>query len=219
MLRPEVFPAGVVAFFTDSSGPAAEEQLLRVSGMQGLYLPRQEHTDRVILVEKDFEEPVVADGVITLKRSLLLGVRVADCLPVLVYAPEVQAVGAVHAGWRGTAQAILRHAIRMLVDMGQPVEDILLAFGPSIRGCCYRVGPEVVEAISKVTPQGDFIKKGPQVFNIDILKANILQAIDEGIREENIWVSEDCTCCSNGRYFSYRRDRTIQRQGGYIGLR
>ncbi|RME65731.1 MAG: peptidoglycan editing factor PgeF [Nitrospirae bacterium] len=217
MIIPPLFPENVISGFTEATDPPVEE-LLRKQGIQRIYFPKQEHTDRIIIVNTS-DGRTVADGVITKEKGLALAVKVADCLPVLIYDPETETIASVHAGWRGTSKAILAKAISLMKKLGSNPEDMKVAFGPSIKGCCYTVGPEVVEALKRLTPSDDFVLTDGGALKVDLLKANLLQTEQQGILRENIWFSQDCTCCSKDRYYSYRRDRTKNRQFGFIALR
>ncbi len=186
-----------------------------------LYMPVQKHTGRVLKVTGKTPEREVADAVVTSERGLLLGVRVADCVPILLFDPDTPAVGAVHAGWRGTALVILRTAInRMVSEFNSVPERIHIAIGPSIRGCCYNVGPEVVESLSGTVSghQGWMTTRGG-VPHIDLAAVNRLQALEAGVVGRHIRVVPECTFCRHETYFSYRKEGPgAGRQAAFIGL-
>ncbi len=185
-----------------------------------IYLPVQKHTDRVQVVESP-SDPVIADAVITSRKKLLIGVLVADCVPVLIYDPENEVVGAVHAGWRGTATEILRNTINAMGQKyGSVPEDILIAIGPCIRQCSYEVDGSVKEAVQSVTGEGDYYVRRGDKYMIDLSAANKVQAISSGIQNENIWQSADCTFCNPDRFYSYRYSKGLVsgRQGAFIGM-
>ena len=157
---------------------------------------------------------------VTSEGGLLLGVRVADCVPILLFDPETPSVGAVHAGWRGTALAILRNTIHRMVSEFHSVPDrIRISIGPSIRGCCYNVGPEVVEGLSgTVSGQGWMATRGG-VPHIDLAEVNRLQALEAGVLDKHIRVLPECTFCRHETYFSYRKEGPgAGRQAAFIGL-
>jgi polyphenol oxidase len=82
------------------------------------------------------------DGLITQAPGLPIGVMAADCVPILIHDPESQAVGAVHAGWRGTVNGIAGVAVEALTsNFGSRPEDLSIGKGPSICSSCYQVGP------------------------------------------------------------------------------
>ena len=92
-------------------------------------------------------EAPAADGLATAEPGILLGVRVADCLPILLVDPQERVVAAVHAGWRGALERIIEKAVGdMRRVFGSDPQRIVAALGPSIRPCCFAVGEEVVDA-------------------------------------------------------------------------
>jgi len=184
-----------------------------------IYLPIQKHTDKVMVIGSSLE-PVIADAVITKQKGLLIGVQVADCVPILLCDPEKQVVGAVHAGWRGTAQAILKKTIQIFCEtfFSNPAK-ILVAIGPSIRQCCYEVDGEVISAVSRATGNGDYYLTRGEKFRLDLAAANQLQAVSMGVDEDNVWISDGCTFCNPEKFFSYRFGKgSAGRQAGFIGI-
>lgn len=105
--------------------------------------------------------PLSGDALISGRANLLLGIRVADCVPILMVDRKRRAVAAVHAGWRG---ALARIVEKTAGEMGRMFrsrpENLMAAVGPSIRRCCYEVGPEVADAFCGAFPAGeDFFHK------------------------------------------------------------
>jgi YfiH family protein len=221
MIIPENIRAeGILAFFTDRHIRTDIKSLSALTGIPeaSIFLPEQRHTDRVVVIG-DRLRTAEADAVLSDRRGILIGVRTADCLPLILYDRKRQVVGAVHAGWRGTARGILKKTLMEMVNRFSSVPiDIFIASGPSIRWCCYEVGVEVAEAVMAVTGEGDYIETRDGKIYLDIPSANRYQALSFGVPQENIWLSEDCTCCLPDKYFSYRRNRTEERQAGLIGL-
>ncbi|MHB8882058.1 MAG: peptidoglycan editing factor PgeF [Thermodesulfovibrionales bacterium] len=221
LLRPDIFPGDVTAFFTGRDPGADLPEIGRMLRLDTdhIYLPIQKHTDRVVIIDAD-TDPKIADAVVTSRKGLLIGIQVADCVPILLFDRRRKVSAAVHAGWRGTAEAILEKTLRAMGGrFRSEAQDMVMAVGPSIRGCCYEVGPEVIRAVERATGTGDYIKKKGGKFVIDLAAANLLQAVSAGIQRENIWMSEDCTFCNPGRYCSYRfAQGTACRQAGFIGI-
>lgn len=184
-----------------------------------IYLPVQKHTNRIHVLADDTAQEV-ADAVITKRKDIYVGVLVADCVPILLYDKEKEVVGAVHAGWRGTAQQILKETIRTMQDkyLSLP-ENIFIAIGPSIRKCSYEVDAGVKDAVGQATGPGDYYIKSGDKYHIDLSSANMIQALSMGISEDKIWQSEDCTFCNPDKYYSYRYSGgSTGRQGGFIGM-
>jgi YfiH family protein len=184
-----------------------------------IYLPIQKHTNKIHILESD-HEPVVADAVITDLKYVLIGVLVADCVPILIYDNTRGIIGAVHAGWRGTAKQILKETLTtMKEEFGCITEDISVAIGPSIRQCSYEVDEDVNNAVQKATGKGDYYSRQGNKYFIDLSSANRIQAFHMGIPQQNIWQSEDCTFCNPHKYYSYRYSgESTGRQGGFIGM-
>lgn len=184
-----------------------------------IYMPIQKHTDMIVFADYD-TLPEIADAVITGRAGLLIGVRAADCVPLLLYDPVRRVAGAVHAGWRGTAAGIVRKTVlAMLERFHSSPADILLAVGPSIKGCCYEVGDEVADAVLSAAGEGDYITRKGAKYYLDLPLANRRQALSAGLSDEHIWIAGDCTHCLPEKYFSYRFEPgTTGRQGGFIGI-
>ncbi len=221
IIVPDNMMAVASACFTGKN-PGADTE--RIAGHYGItktqiYLPIQKHTAKVVVIGPS-PEPLIADAVITKQKGHLIGVQVADCVPILLCDPEKQVVGAVHAGWRGTAEAILQKTIHTFCDkfFSNPAH-ILVAIGPSIRQCCYEVDGEVIRAVSHATGNGAYFRTKGDKFCLDLASANLLQALTMGVPEDNIWISDDCTFCNPEKFFSYRFSKGLAgRQAGFIGL-
>ena len=96
------------------------------------------------------------DALMADRSGMLLGIRVADCVPILMVDRKRRAVAAVHAGWRGALKRIVEKAAGEMCRMfNSRPENLLAAVGPSIRKCCYDVGPEVADAFCGVFPAGE----------------------------------------------------------------
>lgn len=219
IVYPEIFREArskdeLVAFFTGRV-PGID-----VSGTSDIpvYFPYQEHTGHVTVL-KDVSAPDVADAVVTNRSGVLLGLKVADCVPILLYDPVSRAVGAVHAGWRGTAKEILKSTVKTMEHaFGSDPQNILVAIGPAIRWCCYEVGREVLNAVMGATGDGDYHMEKDGKLCLDLQSANKYQALSVRIQDINISIIEECTYCYPDRYFSYRHSKgPTGRQGGFIG--
>lgn len=222
---PNIISSNVRAFFTtkkcfDNDDNICESLAERFEiPNDKIYLPIQKHTNKIYVLGLDCM-PVVADAVVTDRKHIFIGVVVADCVPILLYDTDKGVIGAVHAGWRGTAEQILINTINIMRTHFHCLpENISLAIGPSIRKCSYEVGEEVKEAVQGATGEGDYyIKKGDKYF-VDLSSANRIQALTAGISAGNIWQSEDCTFCNPDKYHSYRYNGgAAGRQGGFIGM-
>ena len=142
---------------------------------------------------------------------ILLG---ADCPLIVVYDPQVPALGVAHAGWRGCVQRIAGNLVATMVEqLGADPKQMLAGIGPGICGRCYEIGSEVVEQAEKqLSRVEDFIKPvktdqgGPALWTFDLIEANRQQLIAAGLYPAHIESCPYCTCENNELFFSYRRE-------------
>jgi polyphenol oxidase len=221
LIYADIFDGAIKAFFTSKLfgadiGKISNALLIK---KENVYLPIQKHTDKVLVLDSDLN-PGEADAVITQRRDVIIGVQVADCVPMLLFDRRKSVIGAVHAGWRGTVYQIIKKAInRMIAVYGSKPEDIRIAIGPSIKGTCYEVGWEVKDAMYTVMGEGEYYTPMNGKYYIDLPLANVLQAVSMGVPEDNIWLSDLCTHCNPSDFHSYRYHGDHSgRQGGFIGL-
>ncbi len=145
-----------------------------------------------------------ADALVTDRPGLLLGVRTADCLPLLVADPEHRAVAAIHAGWRGLVAGILAEALRRMAErFGSRPEALLVAVGPAIGPCCYEVGPEVAAQFRELFPERKDLSGRTR---LDLAEAARRQLCALGVGEERLAVAGICTRCRAEEFYSWRRD-------------
>lgn len=165
------------------------------------------------------------DGLVTDVPGVLLGVGTADCVPVLVVDVEKRAVGAFHAGWRGTVAGIVGEGIdAMRREYGSRPEDLMAAVGPSIWACCYAVGEEVRSLFRERFGYADELFRERKGLCVDLWEANRRQLLEAGVAAARIEVVGECTACTremNGRrrYFSHRAEAgTAGRMLNVVGI-
>ena len=166
-----------------------------------LAIPLQSHSENVCKVDMPGEYEN-CDGLVTNAQGVALTVMIADCVPILLFDPVKNVIGAVHAGWRGTANAIVKKALMtMQVEYNTDMKDVRVFIGPSAGLCCYEVGEEVaVKFENKIVSY-----KNTKVF-IDLKKENALQLQKQGLVKGNIEISKHCTICEKQLFHSFRRD-------------
>jgi YfiH family protein len=176
----------------------------------------QVHGDNIAMVENPGIHPAT-DALVTNKRGLLLGISVADCVPVLLVDKSTQTIAAVHAGWRGTAQRIAAKTVEYFMNKNHSHPENILAFiGPSAGVCCYEVGKEVAGNFS-MEYCVDADENGK--CKLDLKRVNFTQLIESGVPANNIEVSEACTICDEN-FHSFRRDGTTSgRMLAVIGMK
>ncbi len=160
-----------------------------------------------------------ADGYVTLEKGLPVGVKNADCTPVLfawVKDGTAQAVAAVHAGWRGTLSEISLEAVGRLSEKGAKKDEIFAAIGPSIGVCCYEVGKDFYDAFREKYGEDfcrEFIPESKQKdgkYFAHVAKMNLWQLKNAGIPEENIDLFSLCTSCEEELFYSHRKSRGLR---------
>ena len=220
---------------------AANRRLLAEAVTGGASTPlvtlRQFHSNLVVRVtaaDGSCQLPRKADGAMTDEPGLLLAAQTADCIPVLVADRRRRAVGAFHAGWRGTVKRIVETGVgRMRLEFGSRPEDLVAAIGPGIGQCCYAVGEEVLSEFESQFTYGrelfrevydaDAVRtKYPMLFltqrapghspigpslHVDLIEANRRQLMDAGVAERSIHVVGGCTQCQPELFFSHRGSR------------
>lgn len=170
-------------------------------GLRGAML-RQVHSCRHVRADRAWGDGrPAADAVTTDRPGVLVGVRTADCLPVLLVAPGTRTVGAVHAGWRGAATGVLRNAVRALAEQhGVRPCDVEAAIGPGIGPCCFEVGEEVACRFG-----AEFVTRRNGRPHVDLAASLGAELAALGVRL--VEKMQECTSCNLDRFFSYRAER------------
>jgi hypothetical protein len=148
------------------------------------------------------------DGLITNRRRVPLMALSADCPLVLIFDPVQKALAVVHVSWRSLARGIIAESITRLADIFDTDAPCLLAgIGPSAGPCCYDVGDDFCEEISRIGGLGRFINRqgndGPRRY--DLWRAIRWSLTQAGLADNNIEIAGRCTICDD-RFFSYRRE-------------
>jgi len=176
---------------------------------------RQGHTDNVLVVDSVAEQSrtfclldEVADAVVTNIKGVLLSVRTADCVPILLYDNQNDAIGAIHAGWRGTFAQIGAKAIRRMTELyGTEPANIKAAIGPAVGVCCYDVDVNFYEKFRNQF--GDridkyFVAPHGSKPHCDLKRINEALLVKAGVQIRNIDVSDLCTACNPKLFYSHR---------------
>lgn len=210
---------GVTAFVISGTD---DGEMLPVS----VVTPVQTHSLNVAVVRAGDCRCADTDALITFERSLLVGVRTADCVPVLLYAPDIQAVAAVHAGWRGSLHGIVDRTVETLAVRGADTSLMTAVFGPSICCGCYEVSMELAAEFDRTgyahclhpAPLSDpLTRRVPDQRrpHLDLEAVNRTRLIALGVQPGNIVASNLCTrhtlTLSGLQLPSYRRDGTHDR--------
>lgn len=190
----DLVPHARAAWTAEGEPPALAAAL----GARSALFPRQVHGTRVEVADSPAAAAPEADGILTAAPGLLVGVRTADCLPILVAHRIDSLVGAVHAGWRGLAAGILDVLAARLADKGMRTADFRCFIGPAIGPCCYAVGAEVGSRFGRHFDGKTLDLKG--------FAAEQLRTLGFG----SPIIAPDCTRCAP-HLPSYRRDPSCGR--------
>lgn len=145
------------------------------------------------------------DALITDQAGILLAVTIADCTPILIFDPVCQAVAAIHAGWRGTVQAIaLKTLDAMRREYGTDPADCYAYIGTCIDECSFAVGTEVAEQFPDAHQRFD---PATGKYLVDLKKANADQLLSAGVKNDRLQISVNSTVLHNHGYFSYRHEK------------
>lgn len=217
-------PAGILAAVSQrGAAPAGApsptaflaRDFVRELGFPDLPLVRatQVHGGRVVTIEErpargETVDAGECDALVTRLAGVGLVVQTADCVPVLLAASD--AIGAVHAGWRGAAANVTGTAARAFRRSTEDPESVRAWLGPAIGACCYEVGGEVAAQFA-----GDFARASCDGrYRLDLPAVVRSQLEAAGI--PNVVSDAPCTMCGGEHYASYRRDR--ERAGRMIAL-
>jgi hypothetical protein len=205
---------------------------------------KQIHSDVIRVFRRPAADPAKGDASATNEPGLLLAIQTADCVPILLVDPKKRAVGAVHAGWRGTLARITEKAVGcMRSEFGSKPADLLAAFGPAIGPCCYEVAADFVTKFSaQFADSGDYFDEPrsgeepnplqwlnrkppghqppPKNVHLDLGKANRSQLMAAGLLARNIFASGLCTACHTDLLFSHRQEGPLSgRLMSVVGVR
>jgi YfiH family protein len=177
------------------------------------FVVNQVHGEQVLVIEDAHScrslENRRFDAIVTDRPGVAIGIKTADCAPVLLFDRRNRAIAAVHAGWRGTALGIAAKAVGVMKQRyASRPKDLSAVIGPSIGPCCYEVDGPVFEALAGLGDKGRVLRPGKREgrWMFDLPLANRFQLEEEGMDPKRISASGLCTCCRPDLFFSHRRD-------------
>lgn len=182
----------------------------------------QVHSDGVKLVKTN-EDAVNSeekyDSLVSRLPNLLVGVKTADCVPLLFGDPVNKAFAAVHAGWRGTVQSIAAKAIEKMVSaFGTNPIDLVCAVGPAATCTSYEIGQDVIDQFhANFSTSGKYFTPTHDGHAlIDLHLANKDQLVNAGVSEKNIFIAPFCTMERTDLFFSYRVEKKLNGKTGRL---
>lgn len=178
---------------------------------------RQVHSAAVLqMKETDADVPGrklrEGDALWTASPGTGVGVRTADCVPVLLAHRSLPVCAAVHAGWRGMAAGVILETVRCIEAAFGPgaATGLVAAAGPSAKGCCYEIGEEAAGPL-RACPGGRLrlVKGGSRgKWSADLQLLAVDALVAAGIPPGNVEPAGPCTICSP-RFHSYRREKSL----------
>jgi YfiH family protein len=187
----------------------------RLASCGRLYLLKQVHG--ATFATPPWETMPEADASVTAAPGQILGIKTADCLPVLFVDPARRIAAAAHAGWRGTAAGVVYRVLDWLAAQGSERHDLEVALGPCIGACCYEVGDDLRGHFAP-DEQRFFVPGRGDRPHLDVRGINEAQLVAAGVARTNIAHVDECTYCLPERYYSYRREGAAAgRMINYVG--
>ena len=228
-LKPKIFKKfsirrGGRTFFVAGKFNFRERRtLLKKLGIKNnqLVLLEQTHHDRILFVTSKTKINFLGrasrrgDGLVTNLPGIFLAIHSADCLPILFYNEAAGIIGAVHAGWKGTAEKIIQKVVGQIQKkFNAPLRDFYFFLGPAAQACCYEIYPLSISPFTRGRKGGverttffpkEVIKERHGKIYLDFVKANYLQLRELGIKQSQIENSGICTI-HNRKFPSHRRE-------------
>lgn len=190
------------------------ERVFELSQVHGSRIRYVSPTEDPSVVRQEEGDALVADAPTT-----AIGIRVADCVPVLIGDVRSGRVGAAHAGWRGVTGHIVPRTVDALIAAGSDVRDLRVALGPHIRVGAFEVGDEVAAALVAATPGGQddvVVRRDGERPHVDLAVVLMAQLRARGLAEGQLDDVGGCTFSEPDRFFSFRRDG--QRSGRHLAV-
>ena len=165
---------------------------------------RQVHGNRIAVLRCGDESglPTQGDGWLTDRPGAVIGVVVADCLPIWIWERSGKAAGVFHAGWRGLDADLPGLAVAEFArTFGVKPTDLAAWVGPHAGACCYQVGPEVAQRFPREIQH----LRGGKIY-LDLGADARRRLVAAGLSPDAVAVSSDCTICRPSLYYSFRRE-------------
>lgn len=215
-----------LAGFDEDSAENIEENRRRFLSMfdgdYRLATAWQVHGDDIKLVANERDASTTEekfDGLISALSGVLVGVKTADCVPVLIGDPKTGAFAAVHAGWRGTAQSIVSKAVALMrEEFATDASSLVCAIGPAASCRTYEIGQDVIDIFTSNFTDGEKYLSATRDGHalIDLFAANRDQLLEKGVQNDNVFTSPLCTIERTDLFFSYRVEKKLYGKTGRL---
>ncbi len=167
---------------------------------------QQVHGNRVVEIKKaGGKVKPVCDGLVTKQIGITLVVQTADCIPIFFVEEELNIIGVIHAGWRGTLASIAVETLKLIHNLGGNPKSTKVHLGPHINKCCYGVSADLANKFEKFFGNETTSYIAGKYY-LDLGLVTRIQLMQNKVKPENITSSQQCTFCDNS-LFSYRRSK------------
>lgn len=172
-----------------------------------VYVNQIHSSDFIDATGKDFKGDKDCDAIVTSDKNTLVGVFTADCVPVIAYDKEKEVIAAIHSGWKGTYNNIVRSTCEYMKN-NYECENIKVIIGPHVRECCYEVSEELANKFTVAF--GEDVCSG-RMLNLEKCVEVQLQGV---VKKENINSLGICTYCE--KYIKMHSYRQNQEKSGRL---
>lgn len=192
-----------------------------------LFFLKQTHSSDVFVLNNtvSLKDTVTAfknegDSIITREKNIGIGVVTADCLPIFLYDSEQDAIGVIHAGWRGLSKKIITATIKKMHSTFNTNPSKLTAYlGPSAGICCYEVQSDFLNYFSSAILETGVIETRDEHIFFNAKKSAIDELLENDVMHDSINTENHvCTMCTPG-FCSFRQQKKNSgRQPSFIYL-
>lgn len=199
-----------------------DSQVALTSSEEPFLLLNQVHGNKV--VQQPASEILEADGHFTNQDNLKLGIKTADCLPIMIADTKSQVVCSLHAGWKGVALNIVSVGVKKLIESGSDTKNLKVWIGPHIQFESFEIEKptlnEILDSIKKssIELNKTYKQTSETKYLLNLKKVVEAQFSYFQITPDQIWTSEIDTK-TNIEWASFRRDRIKNRNLSFISFK
>ena len=186
-------------------------QILKELNINNYYEVKQTHSDIIHIIDNNYTNTQIGDALITNDINKPIIIKVADCIPILLYDKENKIIALIHSGWKGTLGYITNKTVKIMQDKyNSKSQNINAYIYPSIRLCHFEIEEDVYKLFKdKIKNINKYTFKNDIKYYIDLQSIIIDNLKELGIN--NIFDTNICTYCNHDKYYSYRYNHTDKR--------
>jgi len=193
-------------------------------GFKRIITANQVHGNRVMEINAKTAAKACdehADALVTAEKSVMIGVKTADCAGIIIADPVNRAVAAVHAGWRGMANKVAGKTVEFMKKrFKSDPKKLIASISPAIGPCCFIIGRPLYARLKKEADFKNIFSIKKKKIYMDMRKGIRNTLARAGLKLANIHTSGFCTSCDEGLFFSYRRDnKETGRMAAVVGIK